>query len=86
MKQKNDEENFSYVMTMQDVMAEELDKAIEEVTHLLSLSSVKSAPHIQRQLFDIGCYFCKERKRLNGEPADGIRFRKLPMQHDSEHK
>lgn len=72
-----DEKNFSYTRTLSDQIVEELDQAIGEVTHLLSLDCMAQMPHLQRQLFGVGQYLCQERARLGGEPASGIRFGKL---------
>ena len=76
---RNEEENFSYIGGLADQIVEELDRAIGEVTHLLSLECVGRAPNLQHQLFEIGKYLCQERARLGGEPDSGIRFGKLKV-------
>ena len=76
-KEFEETENISYCMTAFDEILEDLDVAMTEVAHLLSIGQIVARPDLRRELFRIGEYLCEQRVLLEAEPNPGIRFGKL---------
>lgn len=74
----DDPQNHSYRMTAFDEMQEELDTAMKEIAHLISLGYLKSEPQMRRDLFRIGGYLSELRAAMEEEEKREIPFGKLP--------